>query len=75
MPMSTLRYWWIPTIRIRNAWKIGLKSQARRLSGSAFGSAGRTTSGVGTGVPVGAAVGPAVGAGEVPGSASSPGRA
>ena len=57
MPMSTRTYWWIPTMRIRNAWKIGLNSQASRLTGSALSVAGVTISGVGLGAAVaGAAV-------------------
>ena len=45
--------------RIRNSWKIGLNSQARRLTGSALSAAGLTISGVGASVADGAIVGAA----------------
>src|SRR6185503_4892269 len=69
MPMSTPLSWWMPIIRIRNAWKIGLNSHASRLTGSALIGAGVTISGVGAAVAEGATVG----AGVVPGASVAAG--
>src|SRR6185312_13790050 len=61
----------MPTMRIRNAWKTGLNSQARRLTGSALSGAGVTISGVGAVVADGAGVGATV----APGASDAVGTA